>query len=80
MEQRTERIVIETGRHRIVGDLALPRDGHRSRLSDFLNSGTPDFISLTDAEIRTGDGEPERLAYVAVAVGQILIAHPLGDG
>jgi len=33
METRTERIVLETHRHRIVSDVTLPRAGYRSRLS-----------------------------------------------
>ena len=39
METRVERVVLETAKHRIVGDLTLPREGYRSRLSDFLNRG-----------------------------------------
>ena len=37
METRTQRVVLETSRHRIVGDLTLPREGYLSRFSDFLN-------------------------------------------
>ena len=44
MDSRTERVVLETDRHRIVGDLTLPKEGHRSRLSDFLNRGDLDFL------------------------------------
>ena len=39
METRIERVVLETDRHRIVGDLTLPKEGYRSRLSDYLNGG-----------------------------------------
>ena len=41
MENRVERIVVETDRHRIVGDVTLPREGYRSRLSEYLNHGDP---------------------------------------
>jgi hypothetical protein len=27
VEQRSERIIVETDRHRIIGDLAMPADG-----------------------------------------------------
>ena len=46
MESRVERVVLETAHHRIVGDLTMPREGYRSRLSDFLNRGDLDFIPL----------------------------------
>ncbi len=36
---RIERVVLETEHHRITGDLHLPREGYRSRLSDYLNRG-----------------------------------------
>ena len=38
VEQRDERIIVETDRHRITGLLRLPRDGYRSRLTDYLNA------------------------------------------
>ena len=38
MDQRHERILIETNRHRIAGTLTLARDGYRSRVSDLLNA------------------------------------------
>ena len=47
MQHRSERVLIETERYRIYGVLTLPRDGYRSRMSDFLNSGEREFISLT---------------------------------
>lgn len=80
MDQRTERVVLETPSHRIVGDLTLPREGYRSRLSDFLNRGDVAFIPLVDAEIQTrGSGhEPERIHrnFIAVARDHVQIAYP----
>lgn len=55
MEQRTERVLIETDRHRIAGMLTLARDGYRSRVSDLLNASERDFISLTDATVELVD-------------------------
>jgi len=46
MDSRNERVLIETDRYRIVGDLTLPRDGYRSRMTDFLNAAERDFIVL----------------------------------
>lgn len=76
MESRSERIVLETESHRIVGDLLLPRDGHLSRLSDFLNRQDCRFVSLTDAVLQPHGGKPERLSFVAVALGHVRLAHP----
>ena len=37
MDQRREPIFLETDRYRIEGKLTLPREGFRSRLSDYVN-------------------------------------------
>ena len=78
MEVRSHRVVIETGRHRITGSLALPPHGYRSRLSDFLNSGEVDFITLTDAHVELLDGgaATERADYLSVSRAQVVIAMP----
>jgi len=57
MNSRPLRILVETQRYRIVGTLVLPRDGYRSRLSDFLNSSDRDFISLTDVAMQALDAQ-----------------------
>lgn len=74
-----ERIVVETGRHRIVGDLRLPSEGYRSRLSDFLNRSDLEFVALTSARIQPleGNGSAER-PFLAVARTHIVIAYPDG--
>ena len=80
MESRVERVVFETDRQWIVGDLTLPREGYRSRLSDFLNRGDLDFIPLVDVEISSVDAQghdPEKRRFLAVARRHIQIAHPL---
>jgi hypothetical protein len=80
VENRVERVVLETRRHRIVGDLTLPREGYRSRLSDFLNRGDLDFVPLTDAEIISTDGAaPERRSFVAVARQHVQLAYPAAE-
>jgi hypothetical protein len=77
METRVERIVLETERHRIVGDLTLPREGYRSRLSDYLNRGDLDFIALVNAELSPlNGGSPETRDFVAVARGHVRLAFP----
>jgi hypothetical protein len=80
MENRIERVVLETSRHRIVGDLTLPREGYRSRLSDFLNRGDLDFVPLTDAEIVSDNGgAPARRSFIAVAREHVQLAYPAAE-
>jgi hypothetical protein len=78
MEQRVERIVVETDRYRITGVLSMPRDGYRSRLTDYLNAAERSFLALTDVEIAPlGGVEPvDRRPYVAVALNHIVLAMP----
>lgn len=83
MDSRVERVVFETNRHWIVGDLTLPSEGYRSRLSDFLNRGDLDFIPLVNVELSAVDAQghdPETRPFLAVARGHIQIAHPLEAG
>ena len=73
---RTQRIVIETSRHRIVGEVTLPRDGIHSRLSDLLNREGLSFVALANAEITELDGsEPRHRAFVAVGLDHVLLAY-----
>jgi hypothetical protein len=82
METHSERVVLETQRYRIVGDITLPREGYRSRFSDYLNHGEFDFIPLVNAEIDAMNGEePKRRSFIAVARTHVLFAYPLeADG
>ena len=70
--------MLETARYRISGLLRLPRDGYRSRLTDFLNAAERDFIALTDVELESldRDGPPEHRVFLAVARSQIVLAAP----
>ena len=78
MEHRDERIVVETPRYRVSGILRMPRDGYRSRLTDYLNASERDFIALTDVEIETlGAPMPvERRAFVAISLRHVVLAAP----
>lgn len=79
MEQRRARVRLETARHRVEGSLTLPRDGYRSRVSDFLNTAERGpFLSLTDATLTPLDGgAPERHPFLAVSRGQIVFVIEL---
>ena len=77
MEWRQERVVVETERYRVEGKLTLPREGYRSRLSDYLNRGDLDFIPLVNAELAPlNGGSPESRSFVAVARTHVKLAFP----
>jgi Family of unknown function (DUF6812) len=82
LDHRDERIVVETDRYRITGVLRLPRDGYRSRLTDYLNASERSFLPLTDVEIvPLGDGPPaEHRPFMALSLRHIVLAMPLDGG
>ena len=81
VDTRVERIVLETERYRILGDLTLPREGYRSRLSDYLNSGDISFIPLANVRIEpVAGGETESRDFVAVARPHVMLAYPDDGG
>jgi len=55
MDLREEQVVLETDRYRIVGALTLPREGYRSRLSDYVNQRDREFFAVSDATITALD-------------------------
>jgi Family of unknown function (DUF6812) len=78
-EIRRERVVLETERYRIVGDVTLPAEGFHGRLSDLLNREGVQFIPLVDATISSRNGaEPERRPFIAVARDHIQLAYEAG--
>jgi hypothetical protein len=78
VQHRTQRVHLETNRHRISGRLTLPADGYRSRLSDFLNASERDFVSLTDAvvELIGREGPGTNHDFIAVSRTHIVFAIP----
>jgi hypothetical protein len=81
MDHRDQRIIVETASVRITGELRLPRDGYRSRLTDYLNSNDVAFLPLTDVVLESLDGafEPRHRSYVAVSLSHIVVAMPAED-
>jgi len=80
MENRNLRVVLETDRHRIVGEMTLPADGYRSRLSDYLNQGDLGFLALTNATViehlDSGATDATEHEFIAVGTKHILLAYP----
>jgi hypothetical protein len=82
VEQRDERIIIETERHRITGHLRLPTDGYRSRLTDYLNAADRDFLALTDVEVTNLEGTPgvEKHEFIVLSLRHVVLATPAETG
>ena len=79
---RTERVALETSTHLIKGTITLPRQGYRSRFSDYMNRHDVKFVPLTDVEHEPLDGAtPSRHPFVLVARESVRAAFPLdGEG
>jgi hypothetical protein len=79
MENRNLRVVLETDRHRIIGEMTLPAEGYRSRLSDYLNQGDLGFIALTNATViehlSSGATDASEHDFIAVGTRHVLLAY-----
>ena len=69
-------VVIETARHQICGNVAVPAV---SRLSDYANDPQRRFWSITDAEISALDGRdrPRSLPFILIAAHEITMISPI---
>ena len=75
--KRSERVVFETDRHLVLGDVTLPANGYQGRFSDAINREDVGFIPLTDVEmIPLGEGQPSRHEFLLLAKAHIRLAHP----
>ncbi len=81
MDQREERILVETDRYRIRGVVSMPRDGYRSRLTDYLNASERTFVALTNVELEHLDrqGEREHHDFLALSLSHIVLAMPTAE-
>ena len=48
--------MVETDRYRVEGDMTLPAEGFRSRLSDHVNRREQEFFTVVNAELTALDG------------------------
>lgn len=77
MEKVSIPVVVETATHRLSGDLTLPKEGYRSRLSDYLNQDGLSFVALSAVTIDDLEtGRSEEREFVVVGTRHILLAHP----
>jgi hypothetical protein len=80
INQRRERVRIETEHHRIEGLITLARDGYRSRVSDVLNASERDFITLTQVTVAPlHGGAEEHHPYLTLARRHIVFAVAAPD-
>jgi hypothetical protein len=78
---RRERVVVETDRYRVEGLLTLPKEGYRSRLSDYVNRRDHDFFTIVDAELQAldGSGRDWTAPVIMLARTQIRLIVPAAD-
>jgi len=78
---RLERVVIETDRYRVEGDIRLPQEGYRSRLSDYLNRRDQEFIVLVNVDLQAldGSGRDWQTPVLMLARQHIRLVVPLED-
>lgn len=77
MDLRKEKVVVETDRYRVTGQLTLPADGFRSRLSDHVNRDELAFLTIEDAELTPLDGgEPWSAPVLMLARAHVRLVMP----
>jgi hypothetical protein len=79
MSSRLQRVRLETSRHLIEGHVQMPTKGFRSRVTDFFNANTTEFVALTDAVITPLDGSapPAEHPFVAVSTRHVVLVIEL---
>ena len=78
MDHRLENVVVETDRYRIEGKLTLPREGYRSRLSDYVNQRDRDFFAFQDATMTPlSGGDGRTVPFLMVARRHVVLVAPV---
>ena len=80
-DMRHERVVVETDRYRVEGDITLPQEGYRSRISDYLNRRDQEFIILVNVELLAldGSGRDWQTPVLMLARQHIRLVVPIGS-
>lgn len=79
-KRRRQRVLFETDRHLIVGEMTLPPEGYQSRFSDAVNRPDVAFIPIVNVEITPLEGgEPERRDFAVVSKAHVRLAYPLDE-
>jgi hypothetical protein len=78
--RRRERVVFETDRHLVVGNVTLPPEGYQSRFSDAVNRADVAFIPLLEVEITPlAGGEAVRRPFIVLSKEHIRLAYPVDE-
>ena len=79
---RRERVVLETDRYRVEGDLTMPREGYGSRLSDHINRRDLEFFAIQDAKLTAIDASESQwqAPVVLLARRHIRLIVPASEG
>ena len=82
MDLRHEAIVLETDRYRIDGKLTLPREGYRSRLSDYVNQRDREFFTLSAATVEALDtpGQTRQAPFLMVGRSHVRLIASETEG
>ena len=81
MDLRREKVVVETDRYRVDGNMTLPGEGYRSRLSDHLNRRDVEFYAIQDAVVTPLDGGEQWTAPVLLLASRhIRLVVPPASG
>jgi hypothetical protein len=82
VDNRQERVVVETDRYRVEGMMTLPREGYRSRLSDHVNRRDQEFFTVLDAELVAldGSGRDWKTPVLMLARRHIRLIVPASEG
>ena len=81
VENRRERVVVETDRYRVEGLMTLPREGHRSRVSDHVNRRDAEFFTLVECDLvaLAGSGRDWKAPVLMLARRHIRLIVPASE-
>jgi hypothetical protein len=76
---RCKRVVVETDRYRVEGDVTLPQEGYRNLLSDYMNHREEEILFLVNVEMVAldGSGRHWNLPVLRLARRQIRLFVPI---
>ena len=82
LDLREEQVVLETDRYRISGTLTLPREGYRSRLSDYVNQRDREFFTLSAATVEELDapGHSRQASFLMVGRSHVRLIASETEG
>jgi hypothetical protein len=76
----TERVIFETDRDVVVGDVTLPGGGYQSRLSDAVNRTEVQFLPLVDVEVTPlGGGNVRKHPFLLLSKAHVRLVRPVED-